>query len=221
MQRELISNALNKRFLELRGRISQFAPEQFGDMVSFISQLRERLVGASPAELKQSTFASKNQDSWLEADTDCLASLRRLSLGEQLKVRSSQGPPLAPFIQNLDAAKREPERRIQLLTERYSCPINFAVLSEAEAREYLLTRLMVHDRTRIEQNSIEAVNSDDLLLRLNLIALYTAIVPDLRFLDALNYYYELLPATWRPQARHNWLLITYFALYAQALAVRI
>lgn len=218
MQRELISKALNKRFLELGVRFSGLAPETFGDMLPFMWQLRERLVNTSPVDLKQPPFTSKNQDSWLETDSDCFSSLRQLSLGEQLEVRSSQAPPFLPFIQNLDALKREPGRRIQLLTERYNCPLNIAVPSEAAAREYLLTRLMVQDRTCIEQSSIEAINSDDLLLRLNLIALHAAIVLDLRFLDALNYYYELMPATWRPEAQHNWLLITYFALYARALA---
>ena len=218
MQRELISKALNKRFLELGVRFSLLSPETFGDMILFASQLRERIAYASPAELKQRPLTSKHQDSWLESDSDCLASLRHLSLGKQLKIRSGQTPPLASFIQDLDAAKSEPERRIQLLIERYSCPLNFAFPLEAEAREHLLTRLMVHDRTRIEQNSIDAIDSDDLLLRLNLIAVHAAIVLDLRFLDALNYYYELLPATWRPHAQHNWLLVTYFALYARALA---
>ena len=60
-----------------------------------------------------------------------------------------------------------------------------------------------------------AVNSDDLLLRLNLCALYASRASDLRFLDALNYYYELLPAGWQPRGRNPWLLASYLALYAR------
>ena len=63
-----------------------------------------------------------------------------------------------------------------------------------------------------------AVESSDLWLKLNLVAVYALRVPDLRFLDALNYYYELLPMTWQPQTQHDWLHISYLALYARALA---
>jgi hypothetical protein len=78
---------------------------------------------------------------------------------------------------------------------------------------------MANDRARIEKNSVSAVASADLLLRLNLIAVHAARTPDLRFLDALNYYYELLPDGWQPKdAQHYRLLISYFALYARALA---
>ena len=115
------------------------------------------------------------------------------------------------------APRNDAERRFQLLTKRYSCPLNFSQSAEDGIREHVLTRLMAHDRARIEKTSVEAVESSDLLLRLNLVALHAARVPDLRFLDALNYYYELLPRSWRPQTQHGWLLISYFALYARAL----
>jgi len=76
-----------------------------------------------------------------------------------------------------------------------------------------------------------AVNSNDLLLKLNLTAIQALIAPpivaaqidnasltiDLRFLDALNYYHELIPANWRPHAQHHWLLVSYLALYTRAL----
>lgn len=218
MRRELISNALNKRFIELRGRISELAKDDFDDLSTFVSTLSERLNNASPGELKSALVTSLNQNVWSETDSDCLATLRSVSLGEQLEIRIAQYPPLELFLQHLSASRSDPDLRFQLLAERYSCPLNFLARAEADVREYLLTRLMVHDRKQIEMNLIDAINSDDLLLRLNLISIYAATGDDLRFLDALNYYYELLPATWRPRTRHNWLLVTYLALYARALA---
>ena len=158
-------------------------------------------------------------DDWAMADTDCLASLRALSLGEPLQLHPGTRPPLDNFIKSLKDARADPERSFQLLAERYSCPLNFALDAEDDAREHVLARLMAHDRARIEKNSINEVASSDLLLRLNLVAVYAARTPDLRFLDALNYYYELLPDGWSPaEAQRKRLLISYFALYARALA---
>jgi len=59
------------------------------------------------------------------------------------------------------------------------------------------------------------------LLKLNLISVHASTAIDLRFLDALNYYYELLPVTVFPESQHAWLLISWFALYARALNSRI
>jgi len=59
------------------------------------------------------------------------------------------------------------------------------------------------------------VNRDILLLRLNLIAIYASFTADLRYLDALNYYYELLPSDW---CQHN---SSFLNFYLRALATHI
>jgi hypothetical protein len=218
--RKLISQALNERFRELCGvRLSHFAPETSGEMASFASQVREQLSTSSPADLNNRASGMNTFDDWTVSDTDCLSSLRALSLGELLQLQPGTRPPLDDFIKSLDKARADPEQRFQLLAERYACPLNFTLAAEDETRERVLARLMAHDRARIEKDSIEAVESLDLLLRLNLVAVHAARTPDLRFLDALNYYYELLPDGWQPKAtQHKQLLISYFALYARALA---
>jgi len=71
----------------------------------------------------------------------------------------------------------------------------------------------------MEQHSLHALNADDLLLKLNLIAIYASLTRDLRYLDALNYYYELLPLTWYPESIHNWLRVSFVSFYIRALAV--
>jgi hypothetical protein len=150
-------------------------------------------------------------------DADCLAFLRHLSAGERLPLRAATHPPSETFLLDLNACQREPARRFQLLNARYSYALNFTLPAETEIREHVLLRLMVHDRAQIERASLAAINSDDLLLRLNLTAIAAALTTDLRFLDALNYYYELLPADWQPPAPHGWLLVSYYTLYAHAL----
>jgi hypothetical protein len=222
MRRELIASALAQRFTELRGRIAaQLAPEKFADAEGFVSEVRARLLNASPADLNNSVPETSAHGAWTEADTDCLASLRALSLGQVLRLRPARPPSVDSFVEALAISRGDPRERFRLLAERYSCPLNFTLPSEDAAREHVLTRLMAQDRARVERETVEAVDADDLLLRLNLVALYASRASDLRFLDALNYYYELLPAGWQLRGSHTWLLASYFALYARALAARI
>ena len=217
--RDFISQALNERFHELCGvRFSRLAHGTSGEIASFASQVREQLSTSSPADINNEASGMNAFDYWAMSDTDCLSSLRALSLGEPLQLQRGTRPPLDDYIKSLVDARTNPERRFQLLVERYSCPLNFTLDAEDDAREYVLARLMANDRARIEKNSIERVASTDLLLRLNLVAVHAARTPDLRFLDALNYYYELLHDGWQPKdAQHYQLLISYFALYARAL----
>jgi hypothetical protein len=221
MRRELLSKAVRERFSELCDgeRIPQRTTPEFDETAGvFIAQLRERLAHAPSTKLTNSLTALGVPDSWVESDSDCCSSLRQLSLGERFEPRRAQPPPVAPFLQALNACRREPEQRFQLLNARYACPLNFVLPTETEIREHILERLMVPDRVRIESASIVAINADDFLLRLNLITLHAALMPDLRFLDTANYYYEVLPATWRPHGKRGWLLLSYFGLYASALA---
>jgi hypothetical protein len=219
MQRELISKALRERFNELCGvRLSKFAPEEFGELASFVSHAQEQLHKALPADGQNSSPGMSAPDGWMESDADCLTSLRALGLGQPLQLRPGRSSSVDSFLKALDECRDHPERRFQLLSERYRCPLNFALPGEREVREHVLMRLMVQDRARLEKTGVAASLSDDLLLRLNLVAVQARLVPDLRFLDSLNYYYELLPATWQPQGQHDWLLVSYLALYARALA---
>lgn len=221
MRQEFIAKALAGRLDELRGeRIQSLAPERFDDDASFVLQLREEIANASLDRLASPQF-SISEPAWLESDADCLSSLRALSLGRPLSVRKAEHPTLTSLLQTLREQPRNAVQSFQLLTQRYACPLNFAFTAEVEIREYVLTRVMVHDRAVIERRSVAEVNSDDLLLKLNLLAGHAQVTTDLRFLDALNYYYELLPAEWSPHGKHNWLLASYLGLYAGALAAAI
>lgn len=153
---------------------------------------------------------------WMSSDADCLTSLRQLALGKRIRTFQSP-PPTDNLLKSLLRAKSEPKQRFHLLADHFRNPLNFVLPTELQTREYVLERLMVQDRAQIERQSVSVVDSDDLLLKLNFIAVYAICGSDLRFLDALNYYYELLPSRWHPNGQYPWLLISYLALYARAL----
>jgi hypothetical protein len=80
-----------------------------------------------------------------------------------------------------------------------------------------LSRLMVQDRARLERQQVPSVD-DNLLSRLNVIAIEASTTRDLRFIDALNYYYELLANVTAPDSEDSRLLfVSFLELYAQAL----
>jgi hypothetical protein len=213
-RQELIENALRERFTELCSeRLSNFGQPKFTAVEQYVSEVRERFRDAQPEKIQSCIDAP---DTWMASDTDCLTSLKSLSLGQPLQYQPGHAPS-GSFITILSEAGDDPEISFRLLVERYACPVNFTLPGEVAVREHVLTRLMVNARAKIEKQGAAAGNAEDLLLKLNLVAVNAALTTDLRFLDALNYYYELLPSTWYPTSRHSWLLVSYLALYARAL----
>lgn len=185
-------------------------------MTDFVSQLRKQLVAA----LEEPRFTTWNApETWFEATTGSLRAMRALAADEPLECVAVAAPGEAGFCDELQAAAREPQRRFDLLTTHYVHPLNVAARSEHRIRELLLERLMVADRARIERRHLQELHADDLLLRLNLIAIAASLTNDLRSLDALNYYYEMLPPSWYPASPHNWLRVSWITFYARALAV--
>ncbi len=216
MNKELISQAVAHRFGGVCARGSQLQPDRFGEMGEFVSAVRNTLLNFRAADRK--SFGSPAfAEYWLDADGDCLDSIRKFSLGEALQTRPARHPPVEGFLQELEQTVKHREQLCKLLVERYAYAPNFSFPAEDDVREFVLMRLMVADRARIEEASIASVEGNDLLLKLNLVAIHAAATTDLRFLDALNYYYELLPATWHPDAENGWLVASYLALYARAL----
>ena len=158
-------------------------------------------------------------ETWFKSTGDSLTAIRALAADEQIECIETARPDESSFFDDLQASIREPQRRFELLTTHYLHPLNVAASSEYRVREHLLERLMVADRSRIEQHSLHLLNAGDLLLRLNLIAIYASFTTDLRYLDALNYYYELLPSAGYPESPHNWLRLSFLSFYVRALAV--
>lgn len=219
MKTDLISKASARRLSEVRERVSRLDPETFGDAGFFLTSVKELLLDHPNRASGLTSFSPPAE--WVAADTDCLTSLRVLSLHGPKTMPHAPHPSPDEFVSQLKAKNAAREPLFSLLTERYAWALNFSFKADDEVREYLLMRLMTADRARLESNSAGAVDVDDLLLKLNLISVHAATATDLRFLDALNYYYELLPVTSLPESQRAWLLISWLALYARALNSRV
>ena len=215
MNEQLISQAVARRLAEVRDRASRLDSHAFGEMSGFVTSVKE-VLGAEPHGISKLTRFSK-PESWTSADTDCLTALKVISLEDPKGLQSEPHPGHHEFFDQLKMKSAAREPVFGMLAERYAWPLNFSLDAEDEVREYVLMRLMTTCRTRIEDESVAAVNTDDLLLKLNLIGVHASVTTDLRFLDALNYYYELLPATMFPESQHAWLRVSWYALYARAL----
>lgn len=211
-RQELISNALRQRFTSLGDK--ELDPASFGRMSDFISRVQKRFH----LDFKELPHWDV-PISWANVECDCLTAVQVLALGDPLPSTPVEPPSSVEFLRSLQAEGVDCERRFKLLTGRYSYPLNFTAPSEHAIREHVLERLMVQDRRRLEGRPLSAVEVDDFLLKLNLVAIFASCTTDLRFLDALNYYYEVSPSYWRTPARNRWLLITYLAFYARALAL--
>ena len=183
-------------------------------MSGFVSDLRKQLFASLDGQQFKEWTAPRT---WFQSSCESLAAIRTLALDEEIECINVE-PPVSTFFDDLHAAKADPYQRFQLLTMRYRHPLNIAAPSEDKVREHLLERLMVSDRASLEQHSLHVVDADDLLLKLNLTAIYASVSHDLRYLDALNYYYELLPAVWYPNSPQNWLRVSFLMFYVRALA---
>jgi len=213
---ELLRAALTERLDELcRERVAALHTAETNAHAAFVSELQAHVTGLR----NESTATAQQQPApggWTEWEGDCPEALRRLSLGKALRAHSTPAPPAEPFLASLYEVRRKPTERLRLLAERYACPLNITCDSEREVREHLLERLMVQDRAQVESGRAESLSPEDVLLKLNLLAVYAAHTDDLRYLDALNYYYEL-DERLKLTGAEAWLAASFLGLYAGAL----
>src|SRR5438876_8190172 len=186
MKRELISEVVTRRLVDVRERVETLDPHHYGELSKFVSGVKDGLLEYSPPAVPEA---------WLETNGDCLGSLRALSLGKSISAHEGPQAPVESFLQELRKAALKCRPFFDLIGERYRYPLNFSVPAEEAIREFILMRLMVSFRARIEKESIAAVDADDLLLLLNLVDDHPLKKTDLRIFDALIYYYEVMPAT--------------------------
>ncbi len=220
---KIISHALKERFTGLVDEvIPRLKTEGLGhELDALVQDVRGKLTYASLADVRKLMGGIKEPVAWMESqdETTFRAALFACALGNPPQLHPVKHPPVEPFLKLLNESRADAELRLHLLTERYANPLNFTLPEEKEVREFVLMRVMVHERARIEKGSVETVGVDDLLVMLNCVAVYAACGTDLRFLDALNYYYELLPMQWHRDAEPQSVLVaSYLALYAGAMA---
>lgn len=211
--------ALSERLRQVcEERVARLVPEDYGPHGWAVHSLQAQNSGAE-ARAYAGHLHQPAASSWSLWEGDCLEALVKLSLGESLAITEAPAAqPAEPFLQSLRAYRQKPEQHFRLLLERYSCPLNITLSSEDGVRERLLETLMVHDRARIEKGNRDEAAACDVLLKLNLLAIYAAVSDDLRYLDALNYYHEIPPEGWTRCEQSPWLYVSLLGLYRQALA---
>ncbi|MGV7222409.1 MAG: hypothetical protein ACQ9MH_12865 [Nitrospinales bacterium] len=121
-------------------------------------------------------------------------------------------PPAPSFLKELSQKK---EKVISLLKERYEKPKNIKIDSELPVSEWLLCQLMVVHRPKLDRRLLKGLLLTEILVKLNLVAIKSITSNDMRYLDSLNYYYELLP---KPDAGdHSKMYESFLRLYIRAL----
>jgi hypothetical protein len=150
---------------------------------------------------------------WRVCDASLSACLISIGVGEKIACPLSAAEPTA--FACADFKKLSTKDRVEALSVRYRCPLNVGTGSESEIAEELLRQLMVVDRVKLEAAAEFEV--DEVLLKLNLVAVRAMVDRDLRFLDALNYFYELPQRSLARLRRHPPLLAAWLCIYAQLL----
>jgi hypothetical protein len=205
---ELIVDALRMRLLQVRAEAKSILPAAFGEFRDDVAGMVEVLVHGK----LEPTVALPTE--WLVSDDDCFTCLKGLSVGETVSTRPAI-PPGDDLLSLLKSTRKDPLAQFQLLTSHYAFPLNFALSSEERVREYVLGRVMTQHRSSIEGAVV--VDNEDLCLCLNLLAVNALFTTDLRYLDALNYFYEKSPARTALQSDRSLLKVSYLVLYATAL----
>jgi hypothetical protein len=150
---------------------------------------------------------------WAECDASLPECLISVGVGESLACRPSAAEPAV--LSSGDFRKLSGKDRVDTLCVRYRCPLNIGAESESEIAEELLRQLMVVDRAKLKAEA--EIEVDDILLKLNLTGVRARLKRDLRFLDALNCFYELPLRSLVRLRRNPHLLAAWLCIYAQLL----
>lgn len=207
---EILRGALLTRRAELRKSWKHFISSECLESLGSAARDVESFLSGHDA-FRDWRFAATF--TWINCDAPFLDCLGAIALSGKVEYQPSDTSPsrLLP----VDLNKLSSRERVKALCVRYRCPLNIGIASEFDIAEELLRQLMVKDRSKLETGA--EIDVDMILLKLNLIGIRAMITRDLRFLDALNYFYELPHrALVRLRASPRFLAF-WLCLYAQLL----
>ena len=150
---------------------------------------------------------------YMNSDATFMENLSAIALAHNVERRPSEAGPERLPMANFNKLPRD--ERMQLLYDRYHCPLNIGLANESDVAEELLRQLMVPDRAKLEAG--KEFDVDMVLLKLSLTGIRAMITRDLRFLDALNYFYELAQRSLIRMRSNPHLLAFWLCIYAQLL----
>jgi|GEM_PF-2941461 len=150
---------------------------------------------------------------WMNCGASFEDSLYAIALAHNVERRQSGTSPEPLCLAKFNKLSRD--ERIEVLYNRYRCPLNIGLASESDVAEELLRQLMVPDRAKLEAGT--EFDAEMVLLKLNLVGVRAMVTRDLRYLDAVNYFYEL-PRRSLIRMRSNPRLLSFWlCIYAQLL----
>jgi|SRR6266446_1329 hypothetical protein len=207
----ILRGALLRRRAELRKSWRRFISSECLESLGSLAKGIESFLSGQDA-FRDWQFAATV--TWMNCDATFLDCVRTIALAGMVEYQPSDTPP--PRLLPLDLSKLSSNERFEALCARYRCPLNMGVASESDVAEELLRQLMVQDRAKLEAGAEFGV--DLILLKLNLIGIRALITRDLRFLDAVNYFYELPQRSLRRMHANPRFLSFWLCIYAQLLS---
>jgi hypothetical protein len=150
---------------------------------------------------------------WMNCGANFADSLCAIALAHSVERRQSGTSPEPLCLANFNKLSRD--ERIEVLYNRYRSPLSIGLASEADVAEELLRQLMVPDRAKLEAGT--EFDAEMVLLKLNLVGVRAMVTRDLRYLDALNYFYELPRRSLMRMRSNPRLLAFWLCIYAQVL----
>ena len=211
-RKEILRGALLRRRAELRKSWKHFiSVEGLESLGSLAPEVESFLSGQGSIHdwRPAATFT------WINCDASFSDCLRSIALAGEVDYRPSDTSPARLSL--VDLNKLSSIKRLNLLCARYRCPLNIAAASEFDVAEELLRQLMVPDRAKLEAG--EEFDADIILLKLNLVGIRAMITRDLRYLDALNYFYELLHRSLAHMRTSPRYVALWLCIYAQLLSM--
>lgn len=207
---EILRRALLRRRAELRKSWKHLiSAECLESLGSLASEVKSFLSGQD--SIRDWRFAASF--TWTDCDASFLDCLRVIALAGNIEYRPLDTGPAC--LSPVDLNKLSSNERLEVLRARYRCPLNIGTASEFEVAEELVRQLMVSDRAKLEAGA--KFDVDMMLLKLNLVGIRAMITRDLRFLDALNYFYELPLRSLIHMRANSDLLASWLCIYAQLL----
>ncbi len=152
---------------------------------------------------------------WMSCDASLSDCIYAIVLAKRIEYCFSDERPV--YLSPTDFRQLSTNDRFKALSIRYRCPLNIGSASEFDIAEELLRQLMVTDRVKLERGA--EFDVDEVLLKLNLVGIRAMITHDLRFFDALNYFYELPKRLLSRMCGNPTLFAFFLCLYAQLLCI--
>jgi len=207
----IVREALLRRRAELRRFWRRLIPLECLESLGSIAKDVESLLSGQDVNRDWRFVAAFP---WTDCDASFLDSFCVIALGGKVEYRPRDTGP-APLLP-LELNKLSRDERFNALCTRYRCPLNIGAASESGVAEELLRQLMVPDRAKLETG--DEFDADFVLLKLNLVGVRAMITRDLRFLDALNYFYELPRRSLARMRTSPRFLVFWLCIYAQLLS---